>query len=128
MNKRKMVFVGLAFIAVAMVSNLQWSMQDYGLKSISLSKQILAQDSNGFWNIVTGTVSDWYEGLGRYDKDKKFGYVTRMREVTTGSLGDSSSIICNEFLNKCVEGTDIYSCNASWDLKPGSYSGTNPAL
>lgn len=67
MNTKKMFFVGLAVLTVAMVSNLQWSMQDYGLKSISLSKQILAQDSDGWWDTVTGTVSDWYDSLKEYD-------------------------------------------------------------
>lgn len=129
-----MFFVGLAVLTVAMVSNLQWSMQDYGLKSISLSKQILAQDSDGWWDTVTGTVSDWYDSLKEYDSKKTHMGITKIVKTTsasggsigispggiTGSVSNSNSTETTQiyYLNECQKGTSDIFCSDSWDYKP----------
>lgn len=45
MKTKRFVFVGLFIIAVAMISNLNWAMSDYGIRTISLNPRVLAQES-----------------------------------------------------------------------------------
>lgn len=140
MRTKKMLIAGLAVLAVSFTSNLQWSMQDYGLKSISLSEQLLAQGTTetGWWDKTTGAVSDWWHDLHNYSKDKKYLGVTRQKTTTNGSSGggtvtigngnigasgssgsnSSVTIVENEYLYECQDGKDDFTCTDSWKNSP----------
>ena len=64
MNTKRFVIAGVVMIVAAMLCNLNWAMNDYGIKEISLDSSILAQSTtadkgnNGQDNGDGGTAGD----------------------------------------------------------------------
>ena len=146
--KRKKVFLsGLAMLAVAFVLNLQWSLQDYGIKSITLSQQILAQghSKNNGTDTGGGTLLDDISGKishvfsKKYSAIKVHNHITR--EVTDEftftdglsvaiaispaaaitraiSAAFSKKITYTQYLYECQEGQDDIFCMDSWRNSP----------
>lgn len=131
MKTNKKLFGSLVCLALFFIFNLQWSMQDYGLKSISLSKQVLAQDSATSWfDKVMGGITDWWDDKHIYAEYKE--YKGTKREVTTtvggtteinigrpglsGSTGISNGVVIKqtEYLYICIDGKDDIFCSGSW--------------
>lgn len=137
MKTKKFIFVCAALLVVAFVSNLQWAMQDYGFKSITLSPQILAQGSDtNWWDKVTATVSQWWDDLHEYKK--AYCGITRKRSTTTTNSNSGTITVGNgnvglsggtgltvvematfdEYLYKCYAGKEDIFCSESWENSP----------
>jgi len=125
MKTKNLLFVGaVSLLGVGALSNLQWSMDGYGLLSNPLSKKVLAltpdetdtgTEKKGFkekkfsgysrkTTITTTTTTKVDINLGfiDYEKEKK-------EEVKTEKL---------EFLNACMGEGDLINCVPSWDEFP----------
>lgn len=138
MKKNRNLMLSVLVAGVAIASNLQWSYQDYGLKTISLSKQVLAQDSNSD-SKETGLLDKVTDWLYEYDDEKVFSGETRKRKATTGGtlsggISDithdvSGSITVEttteqiEYYNKCKAGKDRIFCSDGWEETKGTYKG-----
>lgn len=135
MKVNKTLFASLVGLALFLIFNLQWTMQDYGLKSISLSKQVLAQDSTtNLVDKIIGGVTKLWEDAHQYAEYKAHKgterEVTKTIEGTTGvSIGrpgasgttgvkNSITIKQIEYLYICVGGKDRIFCSESWLNSP----------
>lgn len=130
MKTKNLLLVGaVSLLGVGALSNLQWSMDGYGLLSNPLSKQVLALLPD---DTDTGTDKD-KEKKGF--KEKKFVDVKRTVTVTTTTTTkvgvDLGIINCKkekekevktektEYLNECLGEGDLVNCVPSWDEFPG---------
>lgn len=67
MRTKRFVIAGVVMIVAAMLCNLNWAMNDYGIKEISLDSRILAQSTttnSGNNKPGGGTGSDAPKGVG----------------------------------------------------------------
>lgn len=135
MKTNKTLFASLVCLALFLIFNLQWTMQDYGLKSISLSKQVLAQDSTTSWfDKVMGDVTKLWDNAHKYadykvHKGTKRSITTTIEGTTGISIGrpgvsgttginNSVTIKQTEYLYICVDGKDRIFCSESWLNSP----------
>lgn len=135
MKVNKTLFASLVGLTLFLIFNLQWTMQDYGLKSISLSKQVLAQDSTtNLVDKIIGGVTKLWEDAHQYAEYKEYKgtkrEVTKTIEGTTGvSIGrpgasgttgvkNSTTIKQIEYLYICISGKDRIFCSESWLNSP----------
>lgn len=136
MKKNRNLMLSVLVAGVAIASNLQWSYQDYGLKTISLSKQVLAQDSNSD-SKETGLLDKVTDWLYEYDDEKVYsgqsrkrtssiggslsGFITNIISGVGGTITAETTIEQEEFYNECVEGKDRIFCSDGWEDTKGTY-------
>lgn len=136
MKKNRNLMLSVLVAGVAIASNLQWSYQDYGLKTISLSKQVLAQDSNSD-SKETGLLDKVTDWLYEYDDEKEYsgqsrkrtssiggslsGFITDIISGVGGTITAETTIEQEEFYNKCVDGKDRIFCSDGWEETKGTY-------
>lgn len=129
MKTKNLLLVGaVSLLGVGALSNLQWSMDGYGLLSNPLSKQVLAllpddtdtdtgtdKEKKGFkekkfvdgkrtTTVTTTTTTKVDVNLGVIDCEKE-----KKKEVKTEKI---------EYLNECLGEGDLMNCVPSWDEIP----------
>lgn len=120
--KKIVVVVGFTLFATAILCNLNWAVNDYGMKEISLNPRILAQtgttgteDGTG---TGTGTGGDTKK-LFRIDQQNcevtvtgKIGAKVKLGWLTTTVLGDGYAYFKFENAQTlCGSGGNYVSCN-----------------
>lgn len=132
MKAKKVFLVGaIALLGVGSLSNLQWSMDKYGLLSSSLSKQVLAlsdtSDGKDEKDGDTGTNEKQYKEK-KYQGEKRTLTTSTTKTKTVGvnlgvvkgetTVATTTTETTYQYLNECVGEGDLKNCISSWDSTP----------
>lgn len=137
MKTKNAILIGaVIFIATGTASNLQWSINKYGLLSSSLSQQVLAlSDSDTSKNKDGDNDADDTGINERRYKEKKYNGekkpITTSITTTTKATVNVIGIIKAEksqtktqtettylYLNECLGEGDLKNCVSTWDATP----------
>lgn len=134
MKTKNAILVGaVVLLSAGALSNLQWSMNKYGLLSSSLSKHVLALSDSDTSDGKDGNGDDTGINERRYKEKKYQGekQTITTTTTTTTSVGANLGVVKGEkstvktetktsylYLNECVGEGDLKNCVSSWDEMP----------
>ncbi|MCD7925974.1 MAG: hypothetical protein LUI85_15310 [Bacteroides sp.] len=137
-TKNVLLASAVILLSTGTLSNLQWSMDKYGLLSNSLSKQVLAlasddksgddkkdddkKDDDKTGDDKTGFKEKKFKNITR--KEKEEHTVTTTAGVTILGIKGGTTITCTntiesiKYLNTCIGEGTLKDCTSSWDEYP----------
>lgn len=135
MKTKKAILVGAVILfGAGALSNLQWSMDGYGLLNSSLSQQVLALGENDTTGMDDnkkddgGTNKKGYKEK-KYNGEKRTNTTTITTSTTVGVniigvvKGEKTKVVTKmetsyQYLNECVGEGNLENCVSTWDETP----------